>query len=107
MQGKKPELGQNFYLNRNATFLQELSEQKAKREQDIAALKEAEELRKQKLKLKILGSESKIKSKVFDVPSTATISYPVTDFQSRLRGPVLQNKAIQRGSSVSHITESK
>ena len=53
--------------------MQELSEQKAKREQDLAALKEAAELKKQKLKQKILGSESKIKSKVFEARAAAII----------------------------------
>ena len=47
---KKPEAGQQTFIDRNAKFLKDLSEQKAKKEAEIAVVKEAEERAKQDLK---------------------------------------------------------
>ena len=52
-----------FYRNRHASFLQGLQDQKAKKEKDEQAIKQAEERKQQKIKQQVLGDESRIRSK--------------------------------------------
>lgn len=56
-----------FYRNRHSSFLQALVEQKAKKEQEEKAVKEAEDKKKQAIKKKVLGDQSRIKAKVFEL----------------------------------------
>ena len=55
-----------FFRNRHQSFLQALSQNKAKKEAEEKAEQEAKQKKKDKIKQKVIGDGSHIKAKVFD-----------------------------------------
>ena len=63
---KKLDMMRKFYRNRHSSFLQALVKQKAKKEEDEKMLKEKQEKKKQKIKQKVVGDGSQIRSKLYE-----------------------------------------
>lgn len=68
---KKMDMMRKFYRNRYSSFLQALTEQKAKKEAEEKAVREAAEKKKLKVAQKVLGDGSRIRSKLFEQPGAA------------------------------------
>lgn len=116
---KKMDVMRKFYRNRHSSFLQALVAQKAKKEQDEQAVREAAEKKKQKITQKVLGDGSRIRSKVFEptaalkddheeqVPASIALlqNLNATAKSTNVRSSSKQPRTIKRGNSVSSLSQ--
>lgn len=63
---KRLDMMRKFYRNRYHTFLKQLQEEKAKKEEEEKAVQDKALRKKQKVKNLVLGDADKIKARVFE-----------------------------------------
>lgn len=98
-----------IYRNRYHTFLKQLQEQKAKKEEEERAVLDKEAAKKQKIKNKVLGDPDKIKARVFEEKKEAQIveEFPPDMFKPTInpvKAPSTKIKPIRHRSRSRSIT---